>query len=572
MTNLKEISDNIKNKNLKEALRLCEIYNDKRNQHIIFNFKGIIYLIKNDLELSEQYFIKSTEIQPKYEDPIKNLYLVYLKKKLFNKMLVYAKQLVEINELNDEYNYQLAYAHELNNNLGDALKYYTKYLDLNGKNKKQALNNIGCMYLKKNKPKIANEFFLKGINFGEDQIIINNLLNSYILLRDLKNSEIFLNKAENFDKNFIEFKYNKARFLILKNQIQEAIDILDENKNIPKFFITLLILYSNIDKKEECEKLLNQSKDNIKKEPEFLNYYGLKLLYEGNFSKGWEYYEYRNSKITDFYKDIKEWNGEKINEKSIVVFNEQGIGDSIQFSKYIIPLTKIAKNVTFIVQKNIKDLFKIEIDNLSIDTIENCRHKTFDFKIALGSLIKFFYEEKFVNNKNLIQTTRENDLKWSEKIITDKLNIGLVWSGSFNGANEPFRSVPLKSLKKIFSINAKFYCLQNEIWDRDLDDFRSSNLIDYGQYKLDEIASIIKNLDLVITSDTSILHLSASLNIETWGMLSLHPDWRWGEFNKINPYKTLRIFQQEKFNDWSNVEDQVYNELKKKVDLKMLKQ
>ena len=143
MTNLKEISDNIKNKNLKEALRLCEIYNDKKNQHIIFNFKGVIHLIKNDLELSEQYFIKSTEIQPKYEDPIKNLYLVYLKKKLFNKMLVYAKQLVDINELNDEYNYQLAYAHELNNNLGDALKYYTKYLDLNGKNKKQALNNIG---------------------------------------------------------------------------------------------------------------------------------------------------------------------------------------------------------------------------------------------------------------------------------------------------------------------------------------------------------------------------------------------------------------------------------------------
>ena len=81
MTNLKEISDNIKNKNLKEALRLCEMYNDKTNQHIIFNFKGVIYLIKNDLELSEQYFIKSIEIQPRYEDPIKNLYLVYLKKK-----------------------------------------------------------------------------------------------------------------------------------------------------------------------------------------------------------------------------------------------------------------------------------------------------------------------------------------------------------------------------------------------------------------------------------------------------------------------------------------------------------
>ena len=77
-----------------------------------------------------------------------------------------------------------------------------------------------------------------------------------------------------------------------------------------------------------------------------MNYYGLKLLYEGNFEDGWKYYEYRNSKITDFFRDIKEWTGEEINKKTIVVFNEQGIGDSIQFSKYIIPLTKIAQNVT----------------------------------------------------------------------------------------------------------------------------------------------------------------------------------------------------------------------------------
>ena len=65
------------------------------------------------------------------------------------------------------------------------------------------------------------------------------------------------------------------------------------------------------------------------------------------------------------------------------------------------------------------------------------------------------------------------------------------------------------------------------------------------EYKLNEIASIIQNLDLVITSDTSILHLSASLNKQTWGILSLYPDWRWGEFNKINPYSNLKIFKQE---------------------------
>ena len=90
-------------------------------------------------------------------------------------------------------------------------------------------------------------------------------------------------------------------------------------------------------------------------------------------------------------------------------------------------------------------------------------------------------------------------------------------------------------------------------------------MVDYGKYKLDEIASIIQNLDLVITSDTSLLHLSASLNKETWGMLSLYPDWRWGEFDKFNPYSSLKIFKQEKFNEWSNVENEIAEELKKKI-------
>ena len=565
MTNLKEIVEKIKNKDLVEALKLCDDYNDKNNQHIISNFKGVIHLIKGNLELSEKNLLKSIELKPQFEDPIKNLYSLNLKKKKFDKVLFYAKKLVELNSVNNEYNYQLAYAHELNNNLNETIENYLKYISLDGKNKKQAYNNIGCLYLQRNNPKTAKDYFLKGIEFGEDKIIINNLFRSYILLRDIKNSESLFKKAENIDKNFLEFKYNKAKYFILKNEIENAIKILKDNINNSQFLITLLILYSNIGRKEDCNKLLAESKDRIINEPEFLNYYGLKLLYEGNFEDGWKYYEYRNSKITDFFKGISEWSGEEIKDKNIVVFNEQGIGDSIQFSKYIIPLTKIAQNVTFAVQTNIQNIFSKEIPNLSIETINDCKNKKFDFKIALGSLIKFFFEENFNKNENLLQTNKNNDLKWNKKINTDKLNVGIVWSGGFNGANEPYRSIPLKSLRKIFLLKANFYCLQNEIWDRDRDDFNSLDLIDCGKYKLDEISSIIKNLDLVITSDTSILHLSASLNKETWGMLALHPDWRWGEFNKINPYSNLTIYNQLSFNDWSNVENQIYSDLEKKI-------
>ena len=138
MSSLKEIVEKIKKKDLKKALELCDNYNDKNNQHIISNFKGVIYLIKGDLGSSEKNLLKSIKLKPEFEDPIKNLYSLFLKKKDFKKVLFYAKKLVELNKTNNEYNYQLAYAHELNKNFNETLEFYNKYISLDGKNKKQA--------------------------------------------------------------------------------------------------------------------------------------------------------------------------------------------------------------------------------------------------------------------------------------------------------------------------------------------------------------------------------------------------------------------------------------------------
>ena len=103
--------------------------------------------------------------------------------------------------------------------------------------------------------------------------------------------------------------------------------------------------------------------------------------------------------------------------------------------------------------------------------------------------------------------------------------------------------------------------MQNEIWKRDQEYFKNFNIIDFGKYNLVEIASIIENLDLVISADTSILHLSCSLNKETWGIFNIYPDWRWGEFDKINPYPSLQIIKQKKFNQWDDVADEILKKL-----------
>ena len=166
-----------------------------------------------------------------------------------------------------------------------------------------------------------------------------------------------------------------------------------------------------------------------------------------------------------------------------------------------------------------------------------------------GGLIDHSGQVEVISSIDLDKNEIENDLRWGVYIV-------------IKAQNEYVKNC----FKKILSLNANFYSLQNEIWDRDLNYFKSSNLIDCGDYKLDELSSLISKLNLVISCDTSILHLASSLNIETWGILCMYPDWRWGEFNKFNPYNKLKLFNQKKFCNWDFINDEIYELLEKKLN------
>jgi len=566
MNDLELIAENIKNKNLDKALELCKSNENSNNKIIIYNFIGVIHFMKKNLAEAEKFFLSAIEIDDKFQDPIRNLCVIYTNTKKFEKLLRLSIKLYDLDKSNPQNVFQIGSAYELNKNYDDAIKYYEKYINTNRSDKKRGFNNIGNIYLRKGKPKISIEYFSKALELDKNnKILVNNILLCYLYLRNENKAEEYFKIAENIDSNYIEFLHNKAEYLILKNQINEAEKILDKHKDITKFLITLIRLYFNSGQNNKGNELLNKSRDLLKNNSDFFNFLGIRYLYEGNFDEGFKYYEFRKSKLTNFFKEINEWDGSNIKDKSIVVYNEQGLGDSIQFSKYLLPLSKISKKITFVVQESIKNLFQ-DLNNINIKTYEDCKNQTFDFKISLGSLIKFFYKEKINFEENLIKFSHKNKIELESKIDFSKRNIGLVWSGSFLGPNEPYRSIPLNCFKKILSLNANFYSLQNEIWDRDLNYFKSSNLIDCGDYKLDELSSLISKLNLVISCDTSILHLASSLNIETWGILCMYPDWRWGEFNKFNPYNKLKLFNQKKFCNWDFINDEIYELLEKKLN------
>ena len=172
-------------------------------------------------------------------------------------------------------------------------------------------------------------------------------------------------------------------------------------------------------------------------------------------------YESRGSKITNYLKNIKDWNGENLENKSIVVFYEQGIGDTIQFSKYVYSLSKVAKDVCFVVNDSIKGLFKSNLNNIKIQTRNSFIDNNFNFKISLGSLIKHFYLEKYDRHDYLIAKNQNEIDLWKRKLPQTKPNVGLVWTGSLFGPNQPLRSIQLKNINKIFKLNINYYCLQN---------------------------------------------------------------------------------------------------------------
>ena len=568
MDKLKVIIDNINSKNLDLALKQCEDYNVIENKYLINNFKGVIYSLKNDQVLAEEYFKKSHNLNEKFVDPLKNLYVIYIKKKNYLEAINIAQKLNNLNNTNDLFVYQLAYAYELNNDNLLAIKYYENCKDLNGQNKLKALNNIGNIYLKNNKPKTSLKYFLEANEIVKnDKIISNNILLNYIKLKNENKSDEYFEISKKLDNKYIEFFYNEAQYYIFKEKFDKAIELLNKHKDKPKFLIILIELYFNMGNFKGGELLLNGIRDEIKKDINFFNYVGIRSLREGNFKDGWKFYESRGSKTTSYLKDIKEWNGENLENKSIVVFYEQGIGDTLQFSKYVYSLTRIAKKVIFIVNNSIKNLFRTDLINLKIETRDSFINKGFDYKISLGSLIKFFYLEKFSSHDHLINKNIDTNEDWKNKLSSNKPNVGLVWTGSLLGPNQPFRSIQLKNLVKILNLDINFYCLQNEIWQSDKEYFNTDKIEDFGKYNLAEISSIIKNLDLVISVDTAILHISAILNKETWGIFNIYPDWRWGALDKINPYNSLVKINQTKFNQWEDVTNGIYERLKIKFKL-----
>ena len=458
---LKKIIEHLNNNDLNRANELCEKNADKKIQHIIFNIKGVILFKKLEFKPAENEFLKSIELDKTFIDPYKNLFKLYLRNKDFQSAIDIGKKIIEIDDKKNPISYfNLALAHDLNKDYKIAIKLYQISETLNFKEKKILFNNLAKCFFSAQDINNAKKYYLKALEFNQnDKFIINNLLILYLRIRDKKNIEYFYKKAEEIDENYIEFKLNKSDYFLYNDQIEKAIELLrsiikDNNNYIA--YTKLAKIYSMInDNQKAIETIENAIKiyPNIK-DLKFTR--GMLHLIEGEFEEGWKFYELRDSIVIDkSFNNIKTWKGENLKGLKILVTSEQGMGDVIQFSKFLINLSPLCKEIDFVVYDKLLPIFKKKYKNINICSKSEIFKNEYDYKISIGSLNKYFYKEKNSDSSDLINFDQKKKIQWNSRLDKKKINIGLVWSGNFFGPKEPSRSIELKNFENLLKLLAK---------------------------------------------------------------------------------------------------------------------
>lgn len=291
-------------------------------------------------------------------------------------------------------------------------------------------------------------------------------------------------------------------------------------------------------------------------------------LQAGDFERGWNEYEWR-WKGKEFSKRTfprPRWDGTPIPERTLLIHAEQGLGDTLQFCRYL-PMVKAASQarVVFECQARLIPLLQ-GLEGVDQFAAAGEPLPAYDFQAPLLSLPGLFGTRAFsVPASPYLRAPEELVAQQKERIgAEDKFKIGIAWSGNPRHKRDRARSIPLALFEALaHSPHVALFSLQRGEGVEQLATagFEVVDLERDAEGVMDTAASIL-NLDLVITIDSMIGHLAATLGKPVWILLELAPDWRWLlETNHSAWYPTARLFRQRKRGDWAEVIERLENQV-----------
>jgi tetratricopeptide (TPR) repeat protein len=299
---------------------------------------------------------------------------------------------------------------------------------------------------------------------------------------------------------------------------------------------------------------------------------GMAHLLLGNLKQGFADYEARLTSSDNKTPNLglppeKQWQGEPLDGKRLLVHGEQGLGDTIQFLRFLPLIMQRCENVHLVVHSAMRP-FANAIPGLTVSG-GNEPLPEYDYWIALMSLahrLGIEREEDIPKPWLPDAITSEHNTQWAAK-LPQGFRVGICWAGNFIHKNDKHRSVPLATFARLFDAPAQFISLQQ---------MRSGETREFAELKnrhpnitalwLDDFrdtAAVMLNCDLVISADTAVAHMAASLDVPTWILIPCYStDWRWQIKRTDSPwYPSATLFRQSKIGDWATVIDKMKKQL-----------
>ncbi len=495
-------------------------------------------------------------------------------KKILNSVIEVDPDCFEANEILAQ-----VYEYESNNLIS------CRFLEKATSNKKATIKTfykLGTLQLMLKDFQAAKSTFLKALEkFGESFEILHDLGTATASLGDNDQAIIYFKKALVIKKDSPELFFNIGKIYDEAKSYSEAISFYDKAIEIdPTFSIALHNKGALLRDCHQYDKALLYFDKALKVNPKDFDSICSKstiYLLTGEFKKGWDAYEYRWKQMLpinyrhpsiDLLSNLK-----NINNKKILVWYEQGLGDTIQFSRYVLDLIFLGANVTFEVQDSLAPLFQNNF-NCKIQTSIQ-KYQSFDYQIPLLSLPKLFGTN--INNiphsKSYLKANLDDVKKWERELnlSTSKLNIAIAISGNPNHKNNQNRSIGIELFNQLGDI-ANIYILQKDSGSENIAHISTKDHFFFLGDLVDDFrdsAAIIEAMDLVISVDTSLIHLAGAMGKKAYLLLPYTPEWRWLLERSDSPwYKTVKIFRQPKKGEWSSVMNDVRSELNTLVSFK----
>ncbi len=581
----------ILNKDYNNALKFFNMALSYGESYDLYYSLGYTYKKLGRIDEAINYYKKAIAVNPNHYNSLFNLSIAYSDKNDMDNAIFYAELCKQIKD-NDDIYAMLSEYYQKKNLMDLSIEFIKKAISFNDKNYLY-FYNLGVLYIKK-RNYVLNTTLYNILSFFD---LMDKKLVFLILIELLSNLYKLESEALNSYKNSVKINVhhtnsyiNIANILRLHNKIHNCINILNlllkVNPNCNTVYGMLAVCYMDICDYENAHINYNKAIDVSGKDITFLKGKAAALRYSGkyeeakkiyleikkdypndisskislgmcylcekNFKKGYELYRYRSTE-TSFQKQFKKkiWNKRiSLENKNILLYTDCGFGDSIMFSRYINYLSQIAQSITLQTDEELIKLFKENFKDINIIK-KGQESGKYDVVMPLMD-IQYALDMDFTSipySNGYLKAQNNNILK------SDKQKIGLYWKGSDKVIKN--RSIPFEIISKLTDINKyDYYSFQI--------DAEADNIINLNKYINDmyDSANLLSEMDLLITIDSSVAHLAGALGIKTWLLLPYVSEWRWFNDNKTTPwYDSIRIFKQDKLNDWDSVIEKVKAEL-----------